>query len=55
MIMQVARDHHIRGHRWGDISARIGLLLQTDTVHFNRHGADIIANLIEGWLPGRPV
>ena len=54
MIMQVAWEHHIRGRRWDDISARIGLLPQTDTVHFNRHGTHIVANLIVSWLHERP-
>jgi len=50
MMMRAFRDHNIRGHSWEDISAHHGLLLQTDTIHFNSHGANIIADLIEGWL-----
>ena len=33
-----------------DISARQGLVLTTDTIHFNGRGASIIADLIVGWL-----
>ena len=46
-------DHNIRGRSWDGVSARNGLLLTTDTIHFNGRGAEIIADLIEGWLRGR--
>jgi acyl-CoA thioesterase-1 len=52
-ILSVSWDHHIRGRSWDDISARNGLELQTDTIHFNRRGADITADLIEAWLHAR--
>jgi lysophospholipase L1-like esterase len=50
MMMRALWDHNIRGRSWDDISAHRGLELQTDTIHFNRRGADIIADLIKGWL-----
>ncbi len=43
-------DHHILGHSWEDVSSHNNLLLTVDTEHFNRLGADMIADLIEGWL-----
>ncbi len=50
MMMRALWDHNMRGRSWDDVSARHSLELQTDTIHFNRRGADIIADLIEGWL-----
>ena len=52
-IVKVSWARYIRGRSWEDISARNGLALQTDTIHFNRRGAEIIADLIEGWLRAR--
>lgn len=49
-MMRAMWDHNIRGRSWDDVSTRHGLLLTTDTIHFNRHGAELIAELIEGWL-----
>jgi lysophospholipase L1-like esterase len=43
-------DHNLRGRSWDEISAGNGLVLMTDTIHFNSRGAAIIADLIEGWL-----
>ncbi len=43
-------DHYILGRSWEDISLRNNLLLTVDTEHFNRLGAAMIADLIEGWL-----
>jgi lysophospholipase L1-like esterase len=43
-------DHNICGRSWDEISAGHGLVLMTDTIHFNSRGAAIIADLIEGWL-----
>ena len=50
VMMRAVWDHNIRGRSWDDVSTRHGLLLTTDTIHFNRRGAEIIAKLIEGWL-----
>ncbi|HXX79763.1 MAG TPA: GDSL-type esterase/lipase family protein [Ktedonobacteraceae bacterium] len=54
MMMKALRYYNIRGRSWEDISAHHGLLLQTDTIHFNSHGANIIADLIEDWLRVQP-
>jgi lysophospholipase L1-like esterase len=43
-------NHNIRGHGWDDISAGNGLVLMTDTIHFNSRGGGILSALIEGWL-----
>lgn len=43
-------DHHIRCRSWEDISSHNNLLLTVDTEHFNRLGADMIADQIESWL-----
>jgi len=43
-------DHYILGRSWEDISSHNNLLLTVDTEHFNRSGAAMIADLIEGWL-----
>jgi lysophospholipase L1-like esterase len=53
MMMSAMWDHNIRERSWDDVSARHGLLLTTDTIHFNSRGAEIIADLIEGWLHAR--
>jgi len=50
VMMRAIWDHNIRGRSWDDVSISHGLLLTTDTIHFNRRGAEIIAELIEGWL-----
>ena len=50
MGMKTFWQRGIRGRSCDDISARNGLLLTTETVHFNSYGAGIIADLIEGWL-----
>ncbi len=50
VMMRAIWDHNIRGRSWEDVSIRHGLLLTTDTIHFNHRGAQIIAELIEGWL-----
>lgn len=47
-------DHHILGHKWEDISSHNNLLLTVDTEHFNRLGADMIADRIEAWLRKSP-
>ena len=47
-------DHHILGHSWEDISSHNNLLLTVDTEHFNRLGADMIADRIEAWLRKSP-
>ena len=49
-MFKAAWDHNILGRSWDDISARNNLLLTVDTVHFNRRGTEIIADLIVGWL-----
>jgi lysophospholipase L1-like esterase len=41
---------HTSGLSWDEVSRRNGLLLTTDTLHLNRVGAGIIADLIEEWL-----
>lgn len=43
-------DHYFLGHSWEEISSHNNLLLTVDTEHFNRLGADMIADLIEGWI-----
>jgi lysophospholipase L1-like esterase len=53
MMMSAMWDHNIRERSWDDVSAHYGLLLTTDTIHFNSRGAEIIADLIEGWLHAR--
>jgi lysophospholipase L1-like esterase len=50
MMVRAAWAHYVGGRSWDDISAGNGLLLTTDTVHFNGRGAGIIADVIEGWL-----
>jgi lysophospholipase L1-like esterase len=50
LMLKAAWDHNILGHSWENISERNNLLLTIDTVHFNRPGAEIIADLIESWL-----
>lgn len=50
LILNSLWNYNIRGRKWDDISAKSGLLLQTDTIHFNRRGAELIADVIEGWL-----
>jgi lysophospholipase L1-like esterase len=50
IMRKAAWQYYVRGRSWDDISAGNGLLLTTDTVHFNGRGAGIIADLIEGWL-----
>ena len=50
MMMKAMWDHNIHERSWDDVSAHHGLLLTTDTIHFNSRGAVIIAGLIEGWL-----
>jgi lysophospholipase L1-like esterase len=52
-MLPAMSDHKIRGRSWDDLSARNGLWLTTDTIHFNGRGAEIIADLIVGWLRGR--
>jgi len=47
-------DHHILGHNWEDISSHNNLLLTVDTEHFNRLGANMIADRIESWLRKSP-
>ena len=49
-MMRAMWEHNIRGRSWNDVSTSNGLLLTTDTIHFNRRGAEIIAELIEDWL-----
>jgi lysophospholipase L1-like esterase len=41
---------HSTGLTWDEVSERNGLLLLTDTLHLNSKGANIVADLIEGWL-----
>ena len=41
---------HSTGLTWDEVSRRNGLLLLTDTLHLNSKGANIVADLIEGWL-----
>jgi lysophospholipase L1-like esterase len=41
---------HSTGLSWDEVSKRNGLLLLTDTLHLNSKGANIVADLIEGWL-----
>jgi hypothetical protein len=53
LMLPTMWDHTIRGRSWDGVSARTGLLLTTDTIYFNGRGAEIIADLIEGWLCGR--
>ena len=43
---------HATGLSWDEVSRRNGLLVLTDTLHFNSVGAGMIADLIEGWLVG---
>ena len=50
MGMRLFWHRGIRGRSWDDISVRNDLLLTTETVHFNSHGAGITVDLIEGWL-----
>ncbi|WP_161883674.1 SGNH/GDSL hydrolase family protein [Deinococcus alpinitundrae] len=50
LILRAAWMHNILGHRWDDVSARTGLTLQTDSIHFNDQGAKLIADVIEPWL-----
>ena len=35
---------------WDDVSAAAGLTLLTDGVHLNGRAADVIADIVEGWL-----
>ena len=55
LMLRAMWEHNIRGRRWEDVSIRNGLVLTTDTVHFNHRGAGIIADQIEGWLHPRAV
>ena len=50
MMLKAAWDHNLLGRSWDDISALNNLLLTVDTIHFNRRGAEIIADLIEKWI-----
>lgn len=50
MMLGAAWWHNILDRSWDDISARNHLLLTVDTIHFNRRGAEIIADLIEKWV-----
>jgi lysophospholipase L1-like esterase len=50
LMMRSMWDHNIRGLSWDEISTGNGLVLMTDTIHFNSRGAGIIADLIDGWL-----
>jgi len=45
---------HSSGLSWDEVSARNGLLLLTDTLHLNSKGANIVADLVEGWLLKNP-
>ena len=53
MMLPAMWEHTIRGRSWDDITARHGLVLTTDLIHFNRRGAEIISGVIEGWLRKR--
>lgn len=50
IMFRAVWDHNILGRSWDDISTDNHLLLTVDTEHFNRRGASIIADLIEGWV-----
>ncbi len=41
---------HASGLSWDEVSHRNGLLLLTDTLHLNRTGAGMIADLVSHWL-----
>jgi lysophospholipase L1-like esterase len=52
LIPHAMWDHFVLRKDWDAIGAANGFLLLTDGIHLNRHGANIMAELIEGWLTG---
>ena len=44
MLLPAMWAHTIRGRSWDAVSARNGLVLTTDSIHFNGRGAAIIAD-----------
>lgn len=43
-------DHHMFGKSWDEISAANGFHLLIDGIHFNSHGATIMADLVERFI-----
>jgi lysophospholipase L1-like esterase len=49
-ILRALFDKKVRRRSWDEISVREGLVLTTDTIHLNSHGAAIVADQLERWL-----
>lgn len=46
-------SHHMMGKSWDEISAANGFHLLIDGIHFNSHGASIMAELVEAFIRGK--
>jgi len=53
LMQRATWDHHMFGKSWDEISAANGFHLLIDGIHFNSHGATIMADLVERFIQSK--